>query len=245
MKKSIMIISLLLAMLLIAACSSNGGQGAAYSDTNSYQSSIDNASNNYSNSTQAKTNLPIYKNGSPVSSASSLSLYDVVTFGSYPQSSFGGDSAIEWYVISKDGSRVKLMSRYALDSKQYHTSNSTVSWQGSSLYNWLNRDFKEKAFNSEEQRMIQSSITLLSRSEANSLPNEYRICTSTSYAVSCGGDQNRCIWWLSDFSGTVYFSDGTAGNCASAVMETGEIGYDGFQVNFSHKYVRPVIVVNF
>ena len=36
----------------------------------------------------------------------------------------------------------------------------------------------------------------------------------------------------------------TRPNC-EPVMETGEIGYDGFQVNFSHKYVRPVIVVNF
>lgn len=244
MKKSIMVISLLLAMLLIAACSSNGGQGAAYSDTNSYQSSIDNASNNNSDSTQAKTNLPIYKNGSPVSSASSLRIYDVVTFGNYPQSTFGGDTAIEWYVIAKDGDRVKLLSRYALDSRQYHTSNSVVNWQSSSLYNWLNRDFKDLAFSSEEQRMIQSPITLLSQSEANVLGKEYRACLSTSYAVSAGGDENRCIWWLSDFSGT-YAINGRSSNCASAVLETGEIAEEGFQINYHHKYVRPVIIIGF
>ena len=183
-------------------------------------------------------------NNRMVYSAADLKLYDVVTFGTYPQSTFGGDSPIEWYVIDKNGSSVKLLSRYALDSQKYHTSNSKVTWQGSSLYNWLNRDFMDRAFDSDEKSQIRGVVTLLSTSEASQLPVDYRICSSTAYAVSCGGDQNRCIWWLSDFSGTHYFSDGTKANCASAVTEAGIVGYDGFQVNFSHKYVRPVIVVD-
>ena len=206
---------------------------------------------------ESKSTLASVKKGNvELTSNEEIKLYDVVTFGNYPQNSYGDSSEIEWIVIGINGTKVKLLSRYALDSRKYHDTNSTVTWQGSSLYNWLNSSFKNTAFTSEEQMELVTPVSLLSVSEAQDLPSQIRICQSTAYAISQGADPNRCIWWLSSFSGEyeIYSNfywwdygwsfDTRAANCSSAVLETGEIAYAGYQVNYSGKTIRPTIVVD-
>ena len=198
----------------------------------------------------------IQRYGKALTSTDGLNLYDVVTFGNYPQSTYGDSAEIEWYVIGINGNKVRLLSRYALDSRQYHDRNSTVTWQGSTLYNWLNGTFKSTAFTAEEQQRLVGSVSLPSVSEAEGLPTYIRACQSTAYAIAQGANPNRCIWWLSSFSGTYeiygdhywwdygWYYDTRAANCSSAVIETGEIYYAGFQVNYNGKTVRPTIVVD-
>ena len=91
------------------------------------------------------------RDGMEVTSTSSLNLYDVVTFGRYPQSAYGQNADIEWIVVGFDGNnRVKLLSRYCLDMRQYNDDALKVSWTSTSLYAWLNSAFKYAAFNNEE-----------------------------------------------------------------------------------------------
>ncbi|MBQ7278617.1 MAG: PT domain-containing protein [Clostridia bacterium] len=195
--------------------------------------------------TEAPTQAPaLVKKGSVgVQSVSELSMYDVVTFGRYTQGALGSESPIEWYVVQKEGNRAMLLSKYALDSKRYHDNNTKLAWEGSDLYKWLNHQFKESAFTEQETELLTAPVTLLSFSQANELPKTILVCASTDYAVSNGGDQNRCIWWLSDYSGAVEYWDGTISHNASAVTEDGTVAREGYQVNFNSKFVRPVIIV--
>jgi|GEM_PF-6346467 len=188
---------------------------------------------------------PVRQNGRNITSASELRLYDRILFGSYPQGAYGSEAPIEWYVIGKSGNSVTLLARYGLDSRPYHSKNRSVTWQNSELYRWLNREFKDAAFTYEQQQSIPYAVTLLSAAEAGSLPADCRMCVPTDYAIACGGSEDRCIWWLRDFSGTVYYCNRESANCAAAVSEWGEVVQPGFQINFHHKYVRPVVTIQF
>ena len=194
----------------------------------------------------------IGKGEQELTSTDGLALYDIVTFGQYPQSAFGDMAPIEWIVTGISGNRVRLLSRYALDSRKYHNGNLSVSWQRSKLYEWLNSTFLETAFTAEEQQWLYAPVSLPSVAEANELPLYLRICESTGYAISQGADPNKCIWWLSSGSGEYqvkngewWWSDTRTANCASVVLETGKIAKGGFQVNYSGKTVRPTIILSF
>lgn len=188
------------------------------------------------------------RNGTEVTSASSLSLYDVVTFGKYPQSAYGQSADIEWIVVGFDGdNRVKLLSRYCLDMRQYNSDELKVSWTSTSLYAWLNSAFKSAAFSSEEQSRL-ACITLPTVEEAQNLPISYRRAINTAYAIGHGADSLNCIWWLSDRGERVERVDLTGDKhyyyCASVVQGNGEILTAGFQANFNGKSVRPLITVD-
>ena len=177
-----------------------------------------------------------------------LSLYDTVTFGKYTQSLYGDASEIEWIVVGFDGdNRVKLLSRYCLDMRQYNSDELKVSWTSTSLYAWLNSAFKSAAFSSEEQSRL-ACITLPTVEEAQNLPISYRRAINTAYAIGHGADSLNCIWWLSDRGERVERVDLTGDKhyyyCASVVQGNGEILAAGFQANFNGKSVRPLITVD-
>lgn len=195
--------------------------------------------------TEAPTQAPaLVKKGSVgVQAVIELSMYDVVTFGHYTQGALGSNSPIEWYVVEKDGNRVMLLAKYGLDSQKYDDKNTETTWEGSGLYKWLNKQFMENAFSDGEKDLIIAPISLLSYSQAGKLPETIRKCTPTDFAASNGGDPSRCIWWLSDYSGAVEYWDDTIAHCASCVTENGNLAKEGYQINFSGKYVRPVIII--
>ena len=186
-------------------------------------------------------------NGRAVRSVDDVNLYDVVTFGSYPKSDRGGSAEIEWIVVAITDSRLKLLSRYALDSRQYHAANEAVSWESSSLYAWLNGDFRNTAFTAGEQRFLSAPVSLPTIEEARQLPEYIRMTESTAYAISRGADPNLCYWWLSSYNGPQQVSDRGkqwTAYCASAVLDNGRILDPGFQVNYNGKAVRPIVEVN-
>lgn len=204
------------------------------------------AASDTSAQTKPSSQASISLDGVKLTSAADLNLYDVVTFGSYPQTAYGQVADIEWIVIGIDGGRIRLLSRYALDSKQYNEENTATSWQNSTLYDWLNRRFMFSAFSDDEQMLLSSAVSLLTKEEAARLPDAIRICTSTPYAVAQGADA-RCFWWLSSYTGAYDINDHGkqwTAYCACAVLDNGEVADPGFQVSYTGKTVRPTVTVD-
>ena len=175
-------------------------------------------------------------------------MFDVVTFGRYPQSAYGQSADVEWIVVGFEGNeRVKLLSRYCLDMHQYNGDDLKVSWTSTTLYTWLNGFFRTNAFNSSEQDHV-ASISIPTVEEAENLPLNYRRGVNTPYAISQGADSLNCIWWLSDQGKRLEIVDRYGEKeyyfCASAVQGTGEILTAGFNASFNGKSVRPLIVVD-
>lgn len=85
---------------------------------------------------------------------------DIVIFGKYEQDGYdsNGPEPIEWEVLSKEGNRVLLVSRYVLDSIPYEDSDeSYTTWENCSLREWLNNDFQYMAFSVYECSKIPTS----------------------------------------------------------------------------------------
>ena len=195
---------------------------------------------------------PVRKSGKSVLSAKELSLYDVVSFGRYIQTEMGSETPIEWYVIKIDGNKVRLMSKYCLDSCRYHSGKvDMVEFEDSELYRWLNKEFKKDAFSDEESRMLTNGVTLLDRSEANKLPMECRKAKATEYAIEVRGfNEKKDFWWLGEScEDPAYVWDENTWEylecyCAYAMKGNGEDIWS-FDMTFHGKGVRPVITIQF
>lgn len=80
-----------------------------------------------------------------------------VTFGAYSQDGEGTDKTpIEWIVLDHDeeNNKALLLSRYGLDAKPYNKAYIDITWEKCSLRTWLNGEFLNNAFSSEEQSAI-------------------------------------------------------------------------------------------
>ncbi len=200
-------------------------------------------------STAAQDGAALKKDGVELSSADSLALYDVVTFGRYRQDTSNDEpSDIEWIVIGFDGDdRVKLLSRYALDSHRFQDPANAVSWTSTSLYLWLNGAFKASAFTEEEQALLATGVSVPSVDEAKELPVSIRQCSSTPYARKAGAGQ-RCVWWLNDHGARSLETDDEGEKIsvfyASAADHAGEIITGLFRADRKGIAVRPMILVD-
>ncbi|MBR1443043.1 MAG: hypothetical protein IJ583_05860 [Firmicutes bacterium] len=104
--------------------------------------------------------------------AVSYSVGDIVTFGTFEQddNESNGAEPIEWIVLDADGSKALLLSKYVLAEEQYNIQDKQVTWQTSTLFQWLNADFLNGAFSEEERQQIINTeygkVFLLSFDEA-------------------------------------------------------------------------------
>lgn len=57
-------------------------------------------------------------------------------------------------MLDRDGDKALLLSRYALDAKQYNAMNINITWEKCTLRTWLNDDFMNRAFTAAEQSAI-------------------------------------------------------------------------------------------
>ena len=82
----------------------------------------------------------------------------IVTFGHYEQDNNIDNSAeeIEWIVLDYDEAnhRALLLSKYGLDAKPYNIEWADITWEECTLRVWLNMDFLQAAFSTEEQSAI-------------------------------------------------------------------------------------------
>ena len=177
-----------------------------------------------------------------------------VFFGSYEQdnNTSNGKEDIEWLVLAREGDRVLVISRYALDCQQYNTSKTNVTWKTCSLRKWLNGTFINNAFSSDEQNMIQTTtvttdktvtadkVFLLSITEVNKYfsSDSARQCQGTAYCYAQGAYKPRnanCWWWLRDD-----FYD-----YAASVGDDGHVIYYGVcSVSDDDSAVRPALWID-
>ena len=186
-----------------------------------------------------------------------VTIGDTITFGKYK------DDAIVWKVLQRDGNRVLLLSKYGLTSRIFNDDyEQPTTWQDCSLRKWLNNDFYNSCFTSEEKKRIlitdvsadknpefstspgkstKDKVFLLSINEVISLfpANEReRMCIPTSNAninegVSVVPNESDCMWWLR--------TPGEHQNEFALVFAGGSIVYHGYPTHFTGIAVRPAI----
>ena len=81
---------------------------------------------------------------------------DIITLGHYEQDNNpdNGPEPIEWMVLDTQDGKALLLSKYGLDMKPYNTELEDITWETCTLRAWLNSDFLESAFSTEEQSAI-------------------------------------------------------------------------------------------
>lgn len=188
---------------------------------------------------------------------------DVIYFGTYEQDNnfSNGKEEIEWRVLEKDeNGRMLVVSKYALDCRNYHSSVKQITWEGSDIRSWLNNDFYSNVFSSSEKSAVKTvtnentgnsdfnvnggnktsdKIFILSIDEAKRyLPNNIdRMCQATKYAESKGTEldslTHNCRWWLRSPGSTLY--------SAASVKIDGFILNMGTPVSVDKAFVRPAM----
>ena len=195
-----------------------------------------------------------------------INIGDIYTFGDYEQdnNSINGKEEIEWLVLAKEGSRILVLSKYALDCRQFNTTNDYVTWESCSLRTWLNDTFINNAFAAEEKAMIQT-VTVSSDilgdnaiSQGNSTQDKIFVlsdaevdryltaesvkkCEPTPYAIANNAyvrnSNGMCMWWLRTCAND--------NNCAIYVTYDGSNIKTGAQVDEGNIAVRPALWIDF
>ena len=194
----------------------------------------------------------------------SVNVGDTYRFGSYEQDNnkSNGQEDIEWLVLAKEGTKILVISKYALDCKQYNTNYTDVTWEACTLRRWLNNDFINAAFSADERTMIptvtvsadknpdystnpgnatQDQVFLLSITEANKYfsSDSARQCEPTDFAVANGAwesDSGNCWLWLR--------SPGYGQARAARVGNDGAVYESGDNVDDVNNAVRPALWID-
>ncbi|MBQ7529976.1 serine/threonine protein kinase, partial [bacterium] len=93
----------------------------------------------------------------PSSSLSTASkrVGDRFEFGRYPQGPNGEVRPITWRVLRRDSDGLLVIAEMGLDAKPYNEEEvGVITWSDCTLRRWLNSEFYEKAFNQQEQFLI-------------------------------------------------------------------------------------------
>ncbi len=90
---------------------------------------------------------------------------DIFTMGEFPFSPHGDPAPLEWltFRVTEDQNcetaSALLVSRYALDAREFHHEGSGASWEKSDLSSWLNGDFLDTAFSfAERERILEEAF---------------------------------------------------------------------------------------
>lgn len=179
---------------------------------------------------------------------------DIVEFGKYCSQNNRIKEPVKWRILLREGNRALLITDKGIDCRQYHESNTGVTWAECSLREWLNNEFMENCFDKEEQRQILSTklsndaggdiedkVFLLSVNEARSFfrDDADRRCTVTCYGKNNGSwisNAGNCYWWLR--------SCDYASIRAVCVLNDGSIYSRGSFVDSENKSVRPALWLN-
>lgn len=186
-----------------------------------------------------------------------------VIFGNYQQSESGqSKTPIVWLVLERKGDRALLISRYGLNAQPYYTKARRVTWEDSSVREWLNETFIYNAFTAAEQAAIEitdvdngksqqisnvsggndtkDKLFLLSYAEVEKYfpAKEARMIEPTAYAVSQGTyvhQRSGNTWWWTRSPGK------DQGMVATVNFEGTRSDY---YVNLTSGAVRPAIWVD-
>ena len=160
-----------------------------------------------------------------------------IMLGNYPQGPKGELQPIEWVIQHTRFDEMLLLSSKALECKPYHSTRESITWEKSSIREWLNTDFFDLAFSEEEKtRIIQTDLLnespawtrsggentkdhvfLLSEDEVRFIQQVKKgqlNASETKFASSITKSRKKyCRWWLRDVdsdqtNARLFFDDG-------------------------------------
>ena len=163
--------------------------------------------------------------------------------------------AVEWLVLDKKDGKALLISKYCLDAKEYdkNENNESVTWETSTLRQWLNSCFINEAFTDEEKALIcgthlqnpdnpeygtdggndtTDKVFLLSIDETSKYLSDkiVRKAEATDYAKDKGifvSEENGKSWWWMRSPGSDYLCASCMGNDGFVKMGLWEVSYSG------------------
>ena len=190
---------------------------------------------------------------------------DTLYFGVYEQNgdTKDGSEPLEWYVLANNGGRLLLMTKYAVAGGYIQRKNTDVTWETSELRKTLNKNFYKNAFTKAERKLILETnvsmernptyltgagnsttdyIFLLSEGEVNQylvgkLPLECLVTNAASADIWTSDTNSSCKWWLR--------TPGANGRKMMTVDPTGELNYEGSDVDNRQAGIRPALWVDF
>ena len=205
-----------------------------------------------------------------VSNRLSVAVGDMISFGQYEQdgNQKNGPENIEWMVLDVQGNRALLLSHYALDAQPYNIDYEAVTWETSTIRNWLNNAFFNNAFTIEEQNSIllttvdnsalqgnkrwsdqeqndtKDNVFLLSYAETDLYfeDDESRRCIPTNYAISMGAETKNFTYGTPDTGWWWLRSPGEKQYHAAFVSFDGERHSNA--VGNGYLSVRPALWIN-
>ena len=212
----------------------------------------------------------VYESAAGRDALAEAGIGDTVIFGVYEQdgSRANGPEWIEWLVLDKEDDRILVISRYGLSSQAYNGTNSSVTWEHSSLRGFLNRHFLKDAFSEEEQARIptvtvradqnpqfdtdsgkdtQDKVFALSVQEADRYfsSDEARRCVPTPNTAAQGACVS--ITYEVDGRGTCWWwlrQPGRRNNLAACIDEDGALHPSGYDNSLDDVAVRPAMWIN-
>ena len=99
----------------------------------------------------------VRREDSQIEKRKQLQVGEIFPFGSFPQADFRKSEAIRWVVLDiKDGMAL-LLSERILTNTSFHKAKVTTPWCDSRIREWLNHDFIDTAFSTEEREIILST----------------------------------------------------------------------------------------
>ncbi|MCR5429931.1 MAG: DUF6273 domain-containing protein [Eubacterium sp.] len=112
-----------------------------------------------------------------------LEKWDCIYFGSYPQSSDGEGGfvtePIKWRVLDIDGDEAYLVADKALDYVPYSYGDRYSSWDQSNIRTWLNNDFYNTAFDTNEIKSIIPTVNRTKVPRIYVVGQDYNYCNTT------------------------------------------------------------------
>ncbi len=128
---------------------------------------------------------------------------DIVVFGSYEQDgdTSNGKEPLEWLVLADNGGSLLVITLYAIEHMQFHSSLKKVTWETSAMRAWLNSDFISAAFSSEESSKINLSPVIAEKNP--NYPNS-----------PAGNDTEDKMFLLNVQEVNLYFKDSASRKCA-------------------------------
>ncbi len=148
----------------------------------------------------------------------------IVEFGNYRQGKNGVVKPLQWVVLERKGNGAKLLSLKGIETLPYNVKDGKTSWEKCFLRSWLNTEFYNAAFSSEEAESIilsdvvavrhpqyltapgndtKDKIFLLNYQEAENVGKRWKKTYLTEWAVQNDdlfkknyGINNYALWWL-------------------------------------------------
>ena len=178
---------------------------------------------------------------------------DTFKLGSYPQGENGDMKPIVWRVVDLYRDRALLVTDKLIDAIPFNRMRTSVTWEDSTVRQWLNNEFIAAAFSAGEQGRLLSAthdgcedtVFLLSISEVKNYfrYQESRIAAVTEFAKSrgcyisaqqkLGRGESAGWWWLR--------SPGYYDDFAAYVKNSGAIDDTGYCVDDERVSIRPAV----